>query len=487
MKKLFAPIMTFAWALLLTTELALQQAVAQVPQKTPAPMKLSDPLPANLFVELSRIINPTVVNISTSLVARRGRPGMRDPMLEMLEKFYGFPIPNGPNPNKPQQIGLGTGFIIREDGLILTNNHVIEGADIIQVQLSDSADKLYEAKVIGSDSRTDVALIKIKPDRTLSVAALGNSRDLKVGEWVAAFGNPFGHSHTMTKGIVSSINREIAEINRIPLIQTDASINPGNSGGPLVDTRGFVVGVNSAIDPRGQGIGFAIPIDEIKKILPDLESRGSIRKGYLGLGLGDHTEESATDLGLDEKHRGAVVFRVEPKGPGDRAGIKIYDTIVEFAGRKIRDSIDLMDQVASSSPGAQVTVKVVNPNGKSRSLTVTMSERPGEKKLGQNRADPIPDVKGQSAPFNLGFAVSDLTEKLRKELQLEAEVKKPIITSIERSSLASMAGLRVGDVILEVNKKEVTAAQDVVKFLKKDSNTIRVARGSQIIVVTFGG
>ena len=460
-------------------------SLAQVPQKTPPPMKLSDPLPANLFVELSRIINPTVVNISTSVRARKAQPGMRDPMLEMLERMYGIQGQMGPQSNKPQQIGLGTGFIIREDGLILTNNHVIEGADIVQVQLSDS-EKLYDAKVIGSDSRTDVALIKIKADVKLPVAALGNSKELKTGEWVTAFGNPFGHSHTMTKGIVSSINRQISEINRVPLIQTDASINPGNSGGPLVDTRGYVVGVNSAIDPRGQGIGFAIPIDEIKRVLPDLESRGSIRKGYLGLGLGDHTDESAESLGLSESNHGAVVIKIVPHGPGDKAGIKMYDTITEFNGRKIKSSVDLMDEVSTQAPGSTVGMKVISTNGKKKDLKVVIADRPSDMKLANTMRSSEPEIKGQKVPFQIGFTVSDLNEQLRRELDLEAGIKKPVIVGIDQTSLAAMAGLQIGDVILEVNKKEVTTASEVMKSLKKDTNTIRVARGNQIIVVTFG-
>jgi serine protease Do len=465
--------------------LGLSLTNAQVPQKTPPPMKLTDPLPANLFVELSRIINPAVVNISTSMRARKAQPGMRDPMLELLERFYGVQPEQQPYSNKPQQIGLGTGFIIREDGLILTNNHVIEGADIVQVQLSDS-EKLYDAKVIGSDGRTDVALIKIKPSGKLPVAALGDSKDLKVGEWVAAFGNPFGHSHTMTKGIVSSVKREIAEINRVPLIQTDASINPGNSGGPLVDTRGYVVGVNSAIDPRGQGIGFAIPIDDIKKILPDLESRGSIRKGYLGLGLGDHTDESAQDLGLDETHHGAVVVKIDPKGPGAKAGIKMYDTITDFNGHKIKNSIDLMDDVSSQAPGSTVPVTILSPNRKSRVVKVAIAERNEKTAAMGSRADQPAEIKGQKAPYNLGFSVTDLNAQLRQQLELEGDIKKPMIISIDEASIASMAGLQVGDVILEVNKKEVTTATDVTKALKKNMNSIRIVRGNQMIVVTFG-
>ncbi len=469
----------------LLTALLPAFSYAQTYSKTPPVMKLSDPLPANLFVELSRVINPTVVNISTSVLPSKVQPGMRDPMLDMLEQLYGFTPQLQPRSNKPQQVGLGTGFIIRDDGLILTNNHVIQGADIIQVQLSGEEDKLYDAKVVGSDGRTDVALIKIKPDKKLPVAALGNSKDLKVGEWVAAFGNPFGHSHTMTKGIVSSIKREIAEINRVPLIQTDASINPGNSGGPLVNTQGYVVGVNSAIDPRGPGIGFAIPIDDIKKILPDLETRGSIRKGFLGVGLGDHTDESAAEFGLGDKYHGAVIVQVVPHGPADRAGLKMYDTITEVNGKKIRDSFDLTDTISGETPGTTVNLKVITADGQRKTLKAKISERPQEPRNMYLAQQKNSDMRGHKAPFNIGFSVSDLNSQLRQELRIDAAVKKPVITGIERSSLASMAGLQVGDIILEVNKRPINKASDVLKSLKKDSNSFRIARGRQIIVLTF--
>lgn len=201
---------------------------AEMPQKTPPPMKLSEPLPANIFSELARIINPAVVNISTSSTPRQGR--FRSPIEELFEQFYGLqPAPR----NLPQQTGLGTGFIIREDGLIVTNNHVVNGADIINVQIAEKDSKIYEAKLIGGDERLDIALIKITPDKKtkLAVAALGSSKDVEVGEWVAAFGNAVGLGHTVTKGIISFNGREIGQINKTPLFQTDASINPGNSGG----------------------------------------------------------------------------------------------------------------------------------------------------------------------------------------------------------------------------------------------------------------
>lgn len=358
---------------------ALQTTLPAQPLPT---LKLNDSLPANLFVELAKAINPSVVNISTSALARRGP---RDPMIEMLEKFYGVPQQDeGAWNNKPQRVGLGTGFIIREDGLIVTNAHVIRDADIIEVQLTEGSEKQYKAEVIGSDQRTDIALIKIKPDGKLPAVSLGTSKDLEVGEWVAAFGNPYGHGHTMTKGIISSKGRAIQEINKFPLLQTDASINPGNSGGPLVNSKGQVVGVNSAIDARAQGIGFAIPIDEVKSILPQLEQRGSIRKGYLGIGPRDLDDQTVRFLRMDEDYRGSVIENVQPNGPADRAGLKIYDVITEVDGQRVKNAQDLIDIISDKEPTKKIKVKFFR-NNKGRAIEktafVTIEERPDEKKL----------------------------------------------------------------------------------------------------------
>lgn len=351
-----------------------------IPQKTPPAMKLSEPLPANLFVELGKIINPAVVNISTSKIPQ-GRT-VRDPMMEMLERFYGVPMqPNSPNNNymgKPMRMGLGTGFIIREDGLILTNAHVIQGADLIEVQLSEEDGKQHKAEIIGSDTRTDVALIKIKPDRKLIVAALGSSKDTEVGEWVAAFGNPYGHGHSMTKGIISSKGRSISEINKLPLLQTDASINPGNSGGPLVNTKGYVIGINSAIDGRAQGIGFAIPIDDVKKIIPQLEKSGGLRQGYIGIQPADLNDRAAQYLQMDDVYRGSVILAVGD-GPAKKAGLKPYDIITHIDSKKIKNSQDLVDTIADIEPGKTVKIKILRDNqgnAQEKTFDLVITERP---------------------------------------------------------------------------------------------------------------
>jgi serine protease Do len=447
--------------------LCAPQIHAQNLPKDPPKMKLSEALPANLFVELAKAINPAVVNISTTALPKNN-PRMRDPMMEMLEQMYGVHMQ--PQQSRPQQIGLGTGFIIREDGLIITNNHVIAGADLINVQLSEKSNDIYEAKVIGNDERTDIALIKIQPKGKLPVAVLGSSKDLEVGEWVAAFGNPFGHGHSVTKGIISSKARDITEINKIPLLQTDASINPGNSGGPLVNTKGLVVGVNSAIDARAQGIGFAIPIDEVKAIIPQLEAKGRIARGYLGAGLGDLDPESAEYLGLGDT-RGAVVMQLDPAGPAAKAGLKVYDIVTEFNGKEIRSSLDLIDAVSDAPIGKASKAKILR-NRKSMTVNVTTTERPGEKRVAQVEKK----YDGQKAPFGLGFTIAD---------GLSEDIKQPVVIETERNSIAAKSDLRVGDVILDVNKQAVEKSKDVLKNLKKGTNTLRVGRDSRILIVTL--
>lgn len=456
-----------------------QESHSEVPQRTPPPMKLGEPLPANAFIELAKIINPAVVNISTSVLPQNSRM-QRDPMLDLLERFYGMPM-NPPQQKGPRQMGLGTGFIIREDGLIVTNAHVIEGADIINVQLTEKGSKLYEAKVIGADKRTDIALIKIEPDKKLPVAALGSSKDLQVGEWVAAFGNPFGHGHTMTKGIVSSIGREIGEINKFPLIQTDASINPGNSGGPLVNLKGYVIGVNSAIDARAQGIGFAIPIDDVKSIIPQLESRGSVRRGYIGVGSMDVDERAAAYLGMEEP-TGALVTNLDNAGPAAKAGLRPYDIILKFGSREIKDTNSLIDTVADSPIGETVKVEILRGD-KKMTKSVKVAERKEDRPTTSRPSSE--DVKGIPAGQKMGFEMLNPGSSQLKQWNYPAELSNPVVIKVDRNSVASRVGLRVGDVILDVNRKGTESAEEVNKNLKKGANTVRIAREGRLVILSF--
>ncbi len=440
-------------------------------------LKLTEPLPANLFIELAKAVDPAVVRISTSALPSKSR---RDPMEQFLEELYGS-VPGAPRrSNRPQELGLGTGFVIREDGLIVTNAHVVQGADIINVQFAEKGEKVYEAKLVGSDVRSDIALLKITATGKLPYVFLGSSKEMQKGEWVAAIGNPFGHDHTISKGIISYIGRGVEEINKFPLLQTDCSINPGNSGGPLVNTKGQVIGVNSAIDGRAQGIGFAIPIDEVKKILPELESRGSVRKGYIGIGLGDLDPTAAENLGT----KGAVVLSVERGAPAALAGLKTYDIIVEFGGKKVDNSVELMDAVADAKPGVKIGLKIMRQQGdrlKKSGLDITVIER-DEKKLA-TRINPEIESAGKVVPYDLGFKVTDLTAQIKKSLALPVDLKKAVVIEVNPKSPAGAVGLRVGDVLLDINHIEVNSSAEVMRALKKTSNQIKLLRGNKIVVV----
>lgn len=461
--------MMFRILFALSISFFLSSSFAQDPK-----LKFGDPLPANAFVELARVINPAVVNISTTTLPKQ-RAQQRDPMLDMLQQFYGIPaMPQ----NQPMQ-ALGTGFIIREDGLIVTNNHVIAGADVINVQLSEGSKKFYEAKVIGSDDRTDIALIKITADGKLPVAQLGNSKDLEVGEWVAAFGNPFGQGHTITKGIVSAKGRAIGEINKFPLIQTDTPINPGNSGGPLVNMKGLVIGVNSAIDARAQGIGFAIPIDEVKAIIPQLEKNGSVRKAFLGVTLDELNPQAAVYLGMKDTN-GALIVSVERGSPAQKAGLRPYDVVREFNGKKVSAPQELMDEVSDAPIGKPVKITIMR-EGKTQTLTLLLTERAVEARHGRD----VKKYTGQKAPFDLGFVVSDMNDNVKKDFQLETPGMHPVITEVSIQSSAADAGLEPGDVILEVNKKETRTSVDVLKLIKKGTNSFRIARSGGFAIIVL--
>lgn len=438
-------------------------------------LKFGDPLPANAFIELAKLINPAVVNISTSTMPKRNQ--YRDPFFDMLEQFYGFRM--APQQMRPQQ-ALGSGFIIREDGLIVTNNHVISGADVINVQLVDHK-KSYEAKVVGSDDRTDIALIKIQSDKKFPFTQLGTSKDVEVGEWVAAFGNPFGQSHTMTKGIISAKGRDLNEINRFPMIQTDTPINPGNSGGPLVNLKGQVIGVNAAIDPRAQGIGFAIPIDEVKSILPQLETVGRIRKGYLGVGLGEMDPMAAAQLGIKDAS-GALIAGVEKNGPAAKGGVQPYDVVTEFNGKEIKSPTELTNAVADAEIGSTASLKVIR-EGKIKTLSLKIVERPDQ--FAHKSFENGKKTSGQKAPHELGFQVADFNENLRREFDINPELTEGAVVIEVTGGPAAMVGMAPGDVIIDVNRKPIKNSKGLMKEIKKGTNTLRLVRNDMVRIVVL--
>ncbi len=442
-------------------------------------LKSGDPLPADLFVKLAKVVNPAVVNIYTTYLPKHRRPRLpyNDPFFEMFEQFM------RQGPSRPQE-SLGSGFIIREDGLIVTNNHVIDRADIIKVKLDEHKSESFDAKVIGKDSHSDIALIKIDAKRKLPFVKMGSSSEVEVGEWVAAFGNPYGYGHTMTKGIISAVGREIDELNLFPFMQTDASINPGNSGGPLVNTQGLVIGVNAAIDQRAQGIGFVIPIDNVKTILPALEKEGTIKRGRIGVLLADIGEEHKAALNLKQTE-GALITDVVPNSPAEKAGLEPYDLIVEYNGKKIESTRDITKAVAATPVGQKATIKVIR-DGKTKTLTVTVGSAE-QVAQGFEPSSRERRSSGIEAPYSLGFRVADYSNQLAKEFHLpRLKQPHPVIIHVDPRSEAGRSGLAPGDIILDVNRSEVSRASDVPKRLKGGTvNILRVMKQNRVVLVSL--
>ena len=400
------------------------------------------------FTHIAKQASPSVVNISTVKVVKgRGQftmPfGPDDPFRDFFERFFRDQIPKD-----FRQQSLGTGFIIDEEGYILTNNHVVEKADEIKVKLADGEE--YMAQIIGRDPKTDLALIKIDSDKTFTPLPLGDSDKLEVGEWVVAIGNPFGLGNTVTAGIVSAKYRQIGAGAYDNFIQTDASINPGNSGGPLLKTNGEVVGINSAIYSQtggSIGIGFAIPINMAKDLLPQLKE-GKVVRGWLGVMIQKITPELKDKLDLKDE-KGALVADVTAGGPAEKAGIQRGDVIVSFDGKEIKEMNELPYMVASTPVGKSVDVEVI---------------RKGEKKrfqveLGELKEERQAEVVTEAKP-KLGMTVEEITPELAKNYGL-SETSGVVVVQVEQGSPAAEAGLRAGDVVLEIDQDRV---EDVRTF-----------------------
>ena len=421
------------------------------------------------FVVLAKKLKPLVVNISTTQVSEgRGSHefsspfGDEDPFNDFWRRFFGGPAPRGPQ----RQRSLGSGFIIDGDGSILTNNHVVENAQKIVVKLA-ADDREFEAKVIGRDAKTDIAVIKINAKTNLPAATLGDSDRLEVGEWVVAIGNPFGLDSTVTSGIVSAKGRHIGQGPYDNFIQTDASINPGNSGGPLINLRGEVIGINTAIFSRtggNMGIGFAIPINLVKEVLPQLRGKGKVTRGFLGVLIQKVTPEIAESLGMD-KGNGALVANVTKDGPADKAGVKVGDVIIEFDGKEVKDSSDLPIIVARTSVDRRARMKVLRDK-KEITLTVSVGELKDEEVVAS-----APE-KGE-----LGLTVQRLTPQMAESLGLD-KPEGVVVTAIEPGSAADEAGIRRGDVIVEVDRKLIRNLDEY----KKAVAAIRKGRGVLFLV-----
>jgi serine protease Do len=441
------------------------------------------------FSDLAEQAGPSVVNIRTTEKAKNmGRGGGQvDPGLEEFFRRFGIPMPNNRNPrgnndddeDVPTRRGVGSGFILSTDGYVMTNAHVVDGADELIVTLTDKRE--FKAKVIGADARTDVAVVKI--DATgLPAVKIGDVGKLRVGEWVMAIGSPFGLENTVTAGIVSAKQRDTGDF--LPFIQTDVAINPGNSGGPLINLRGEVIGINSQIySPSGgyAGISFAIPIDEAIRVSDQLRASGRVVRGRIGVRIAPVTKEVAESIGLG-KAVGALVQGIEAGTPAEKAGIEAGDIIVKVDGHTVEKSGDLARMIGATKPGSKVTLQVFRPTSKSyKDISATVAELDADK---QAASAPGSAPSSSAGKAQLGLVVSDLTDAQRKELRVRGGVR---VDSAEGA--AARAGLREGDVVLSIDNVEVADTKQfstvVGKLDKNKPVTLLVRRGEWVNYVVI--
>ncbi|WP_235953486.1 DegQ family serine endoprotease [Noviherbaspirillum galbum] len=451
------------------------------------------------FADLAEKTGPAVVNIRTTERVKPGQNGLPggaedEEMQEFFRRFFGVPVPRQQQPDRsprgrrsnPQQQeeevprGVGSGFIISADGFVLTNAHVVDGADEVYVTLTDKRE--FKAKIIGVDKRTDVAVVRIDGNN-LPRLAIGDPNKLRVGEWVIAIGSPFGLENTVTAGIISAKARDTGEY--LPLIQTDVAVNPGNSGGPLINMRGEVIGINSQIYSRSggyMGISFAVPIDEAVRVADQLRTTGHVTRGRIGVQIGEVTKEVAESLGM-ARAQGALVQRVEQGGPAEKGGLEAGDIILKFNGANIEKSSDLPRMVGATKPGTRATLSVWR-KGAARDVTLTIAELEPEKVAKKTEKKP----KAEQPANSLGLAVSDLTEAQKRDLRVDGGVS---VDSVDGA--AARAGLRPGDIILRLNNNDVkdakTFAMLVGKIEPKKNVVVLVRRGeaSQFVLIRPNG
>jgi len=457
---------------------AAAPSFAQVPANVPT-VTLPD------FAELAERLSPMVVNIRTTERARIAG-GEGDPNVEEFFRRFGIPIPGRPDPRRggprggdedgaPMQRGVGSGFVISADGFIMTNAHVVDGADEVIVTFTDKRE--LKARVVGTDRRTDVAVIKVEATG-LPAVRIGDVSRLRVGEWVMAIGSPFGLDNTVTAGIVSAKQRDTGEY--LPYIQTDVAINPGNSGGPLLNLRGEVVGINSQIYSRSggfMGISFAIPIDEAMRVSEQLRTSGRVIRGRIGVQIAPVTKEVAESIGLGQP-RGALVQSVEKDGPAEKAGVEAGDIILRVDGRAVDKSGDLPRIIGGTKPGSKSSLQVFR-RGNTRDLSVTVAEFEADRPARRPTAAEPGNAPSQTAKSVLGLTVSDLNESQKRDLRVRGGVR---VDAVEGP--AARAGLREGDVILSVDNTEVSDARQfagiVAKVERSRAVSVLVRRGEWV-------
>jgi serine protease Do len=429
------------------------------------------PMGLDTFRDIARRTTAAVVNINTTKVIKR--PRFNDPFRE----FFGDDLADrflGPDNGRQKQQSLGSGFVIDKDGYVLTNRHVVEGADEVRVTFSDNT--TADAKIVGQDARTDVALLKTDTKKSLTALEIGDSDQLEVGEWVMAIGNPFGlGGNSVTVGVVSYKGRELplgVQGTRVDMIQTDAAINPGNSGGPLLNTRGQVVGINTMIITGGErqsaGVGFSVPINVAKDILPQLRDKGKVVRGWLGVQILPVTEDLAQSYGVKEA-KGAVVAQVTPNSPAEKAGLKAEDLILSIDGRPLQDNSDLSRYIASKAPGT--TVK----------LTVRRDTPPADKEmavvLGTFPDEPATGASASERSERLGMTLEDLSPALAERLEMPRGSHGALVRDVEPGSPADRAGLERGNVIVSANGEAVASVTDFQTALdaaRKAGGTLRL-------------
>ncbi|SDL70721.1 serine protease Do [Modicisalibacter muralis] len=437
------------WLLLMVAVFGLQVAQAQEQQKQQV-QGLPD------FTELVKQAAPGVVNIATTREVERGQ--LRGPQGQQIPEFFRhffgdqFPGAPGPGGGSEERHSLGSGFIISEDGYILTNAHVVDGADEIVVRFSDRRE--LEAELVGSDIKTDIALLKVDASN-LPALNIGSSKDLQVGEWVAAIGSPFGFDHSVTAGIVSAINRTLPSDAYVPFIQTDVAINPGNSGGPLFNLEGEVVGINSQIFTRSggfMGLSFAIPIDVAMNVADQLREDGSVDRGWLGVVIQPVSRDLAESFGLDEP-RGSLIAEVAPDSPASKAGLQAGDIILAVDDKKVDEFSTLPRLIGRLAPGDEVELKVLR-NGERTTETVTVGDWPKHMLAGTG---------GQDDPqTRLGVAVSPIQDSELERLGLEGGVR---VQQVAPSGVAAEAGLRPGDIIVSLDQQTIDSPNELAEVL----------------------
>lgn len=439
------------------------------------------------FTELVEEASPAVVNISTRQSTTGRSAGPMVPDLEGLppifREFFERSFPDGSQSAPQRQAqSLGSGFIVSKDGYVLTNNHVVSGADEIFVRLSDRRE--LEASLVGADPRSDLALLKIDAGADLPVVRMGKSADLKAGEWVLAIGSPFGFEYSVTAGIVSAKGRSLPNESYVPFIQTDVAINPGNSGGPLFNLQGEVVGINSQIFTRSggfMGLSFAIPVDVAMDVVEQLKSEGAVRRGWLGVVIQEVNKDLAESFGL-ARPAGALVAQIMPDGPGDKSGLQVGDVILRLNDQEIIMSSDLPHAVGRLRPGTKASMQVVR-DGKRQQLTVEIGALPDDDALASASA---PHPGAPAATDNrLGLVVVELSGEQKKALDLSAGV---VVREV-RPGPGAMIGLRPGDVIANLNNRPVTSVAEFEKIARdlpvNRSVSMRVIRQGRASYITF--